>query len=109
MAVTYRVLGQSLPALNTVTTMYTVPVSTQVVTSTLGVCNQSADSGLYRVAIRPNGESLAAKHWIVYDATLPGKTTDALTLGMTLAAGDVVSIFSSNGSMSFHLFGSELT
>ena len=65
---THKVLGQSNPAATTLTTLYTVPSSTSVIASTLAICNQSSSAGTFRVAVRPAGASVAASHYIAFDA-----------------------------------------
>lgn len=109
MAIEYKVLGQSSPSATTATTLYTVPASTSAVTSTLTICNRGASTGTYRVAIRPAGASLANQHYIVYDNTIATKDTIFLTIGASLAATDVVTIYASSGDFSFSLFGSEIS
>jgi hypothetical protein len=108
MATTYKVLGQSNPAATTLTTLYTVPASTSAVCSTLAICNQGV-SALYRVAIRPAGASISAQQYIVYDATINSLDTMFLTIGATLATTDVVSVYAGTSTVSFNLFGSEIT
>ncbi len=110
MATAYKVLAQINPSATTETTLYTVPSSTSAVVSTLAVCNQSGSSGTYRIAVRPAADgSTAAKHWIVYGATVAASDSIMLTLGITLAEGDKVQVYSSSSSMSFSVFGSELS
>ena len=109
MATTYKVLGQSNPSATTATTLYTVPSTTQAVVSTITVCNQAASAATYRVAVRPDGATLAAQHYVVYDASLPANATDTLTLGITLGDTDVITVYASTATMSFSAFGSELS
>lgn len=109
MAIAYKILGQSNPVANTATTLYTVPASTSVVASTLNVCNQSSSSSTFRLAVRPAGEALAAKHYIAYDTVIPALDIISLTIGMALATTDVVTVYASANTMSFNLFGSEIT
>ena len=108
MATTYIVLGQVNPAATTATTLYTVPASTSAVCSTLSICN-IGDSTTYRVAIRPAGASLADIHYIVYDAAIEQYNTTLLTLGITLATTDVVTVYAGTATVVFNLFGSEIT
>jgi hypothetical protein len=108
MATTYKVLGQSKPAATTATTLYTCPSATQTVISSLVVANQAGSGGTYRIAIRPNGASLSGEHYIAYDAPLAANSFVSLTLGLTIDASDVVTIFSSSADMSFNAFGSEI-
>jgi hypothetical protein len=108
MATSYKVLGQSNPSATTATTLYTVPSATEAVVSTITVCNQAASAGTYRIAVRPDGASLAAQHYIAYDVSLPANATDTLTLGITINASDVITVYASSASMSFNAYGSEI-
>ena len=108
MATTYKVLGQSNPSATTLTTLYTVPSATSTVVSTLMICNQASTAASFRVAVRPAGASIASQHYLSYDTVVPANDSIALTLGMTLATTDVVSIYASTTTMSFSLFGSEI-
>jgi hypothetical protein len=105
----YKVLGQSNPSSTTATTLYTVPSATSAVASTLSVCNQGASSATFRVAVRPAGATLAATHYLVFDSSLTANDSAFLTLGMTLATTDVVTVYASSASLSFSLFGSEIS
>lgn len=109
MATTYKVLGQSAPAATTATTLYTVPAATQTVVSTITACNRDTASATYRIAIRPAGAVLANQHYIVYDASLTGNSTDTITLGITLATTDVITVYASTANFSFSAYGSELS
>lgn len=107
MAINYKVLAQASPTAATNTDFYTVPASTSAVGSTLAVCNRGA-SATFRVAIRPAGEALASKHYIVYDNYVEQYDSLFLTLGITLASTDVVTVYSSSANLTFSLFGSEI-
>jgi len=108
MATTYKVLGQSNPAATTATTLYTVPASTATVVSTISICNQASTAATYRIAVRPAGATLAAQHYIVYGATVPASDTTMLTVGLTLATTDVVTVYASSATLSFNAYGSEI-
>lgn len=108
MPTSYKVLGQSNPSATTATTLYTCPSATETVISTITVCNQAATAATYRIAVRPDGAALAAQHYVAYDVSLPGNATDTLTLGITLNASDVVTVYSSTATMSFNAYGSEI-
>lgn len=107
MATTYKTLGQSAPAVTTNTDLYTVPAATQAVCSTLAVCNRGV-STQFRVAVRPAGAALADQHYIVYDNYVNQYDTVFLTLGVTLATTDVVTVYAGAATLSFSLFGSEI-
>jgi hypothetical protein len=108
MATTYKVLGQSAPSATTNTDVYTVPSATEAVISTITVANRAGTSATYRIAIRPNGATIANQHYIAYDAVVPANDTIALTLGITIDAADVVTVYASSANISFNIFGSEI-
>jgi len=109
MATSYKVLGQVNPSATTATTLYTVPSSTQAVVSTIAVSNQAASSATFRIAIRPAGETLDAKHYIAYDSTVAANDSTMLTIGVTLATTDVITVYASSATVSFNAFGSEIS
>jgi hypothetical protein len=108
MANTYKVLGQQAPSATTNTTLYTVPSATSTVCSTLVVCNRETGT-TFRVAVRPGGATISSEHYLAYDTAIEGFDTIFLTMGITLATTDVVTVYSTSGNVSFSLFGSELT
>ena len=109
MPTVYRVLGQSAPSATTDTDLYTVPADTSAVISTIVVANRAETSASYRIAIRPNGATLANQHYIAYDVLIGASDSTALTLGITLAATDIVAVYASTANFSFSVFGSEIT
>jgi hypothetical protein len=109
MATTYKVLGQVAPSATTDTTLYTVPSATESVISTIIVANRNALSATFRIAVRPNGATIANQHYIAYDVAVGGLDSTTLTLGLTLDATDVITVYSSNANLSFNVFGSEIT
>lgn len=108
MATVYKVLGQVKPAATTATTLYTVPGSTSAVCSTLTVCNLGT-STTFRVAVRPAGAALEDKNYIIYENWLNAYDSVFLTLGITLAATDVVTVYAGTATMIFNLYGSEIS
>lgn len=104
----YKVLAQSNPAATTNTTLYTTPSGTAAVISTITVCNQASTAATYRIAVRPAGATLAAVHYIAYDIVIAGNDTTALTLGITVSATDVITVYASSATVSFHAYGSDL-
>jgi hypothetical protein len=109
MAIAYKVLGQSAPSATTNTNIYTVGSGKQAIVSTITVCNRSASARTYRIAIRPAGATLANEHYIAYDVILPASDTVSLTLGITLDATDVVTVYASTTDLSFGIFGTEIS
>lgn len=108
MATTYKVLGQSNPSAASDTTLYTVPAATSTVVSTISVANLGT-TGTFRIAIRPGGASIANQHYLIYELSLNANDSITFTLGITLAATDVITVRASNTSFAFSAFGSELT
>ncbi len=108
MATTYKVLGQSNPAATTNTDLYTVGAGKSAVVSTITITNQAATAATFRIAIRPAGAAIAAQHYISYGSTVAANDTTALTLGITLAATDVITVYASTTTLSFNAFGSEI-
>jgi glucose-6-phosphate dehydrogenase assembly protein OpcA len=109
MPTTYKVLGQQATAATTDTTLYTVPAATSSVISTIVVANRAAVTSTYRIAIRPAGAALADQHYIAYDVTVGAGDSTTLTLGITLAATDVITVRASTVNLTFSAFGSEIT
>ena len=104
----YKVLGQSAPAATTNTDLYTVPAGTSAVCSTLCVVNRGTTTA-FRVAVRPAGATLDLQHYIVYDSVVSRFNSSFMTLGLTLAATDVVTVYSATATLSFSLFGTEIS
>jgi len=116
MASAYKVLGQQVPAATTaagassnLTTLYTATTSLGAVVSSVVICNQSTSAQTYRVSVRVAGAGDTPKQYLAYDVVLGSNATDTLTLGLTLANTDVISIAASSTSVSFSAFGSELS
>lgn len=109
MATTYKVLAQSAPSATTATDIYTVGAGKSAVISTIVVANRATSSATYRIAIRPGGATLANQHYIAYDITVGLSDSTTLTLGITLAATDVITVYGSTANLSFNVFGSEIS
>lgn len=108
MATTYKVLGQSNPAATTLTTLYTVPASTQAVISSISVANLTATAATFRIAVRPAGASITNAHYLGYDITVGASDTTIITVGITMNATDVLSVYGSTANLTFQAFGSEV-
>lgn len=108
MATNYKVLGQANPAATTLTTLYTVPSATQAIVSTIAVTNLSASTITYRIAVRPAGAAISNSHYIAYDTALTANNSTMITIGVTLGATDVVSVYASSNAVNFSAFGTEI-
>ena len=110
MATTYKVLGQLYPTNAAEADLYTVPAATSTVCSTLTVCNDGGTSTRFDLIVRVNGAALSgSSQYLVYGGIVNADETVFLTLGITLGAGDVVTVYSYDGQLAFNLFGSEIT
>lgn len=104
-----KVLGQSIPAAATLTTLYTVPALTSTVMSTIKACNQSPNATTFRVSVAVAGAADTAKQYLYYDVPLAGNDSFSATEGWALTTTDVVRVQAENGLVSFNLFGVEVT
>lgn len=109
MPTNYKVLGQSNPSATTATSLYTVPASTQAVVSTIVVANLANTSATFRIACRVAGATLANSQYIAYDVSVGANDSTALTLGVTLGAADVITVYASTANLTFTAFGSEIS
>ena len=113
MAANYKILGQSTPAANTYTTLYTVPASAQTVVATLNICNLDSSNRAFRIATTKSGVSVStppSNTFIAYETAIPSNDSIALTLGLTLATNDSIVVFAnSTGNIAFSAYGSEVT
>ncbi len=102
-----KVLGQVAPSATTATTLYTVPDLTLTTVSSLVVCNRSGSGVTYRVSVRVSGAGADNKQFLFYDKALAANATDTHVIGMTLNQTDVVTVYGSDGNLTFNLFGVE--
>lgn len=102
-----KVLGQSNPSATTLTTLYTVPSAKEAVVSTISVANLTATAATFRIAIRPAGASITNAHYFAYDITVGASDTTVITVGITLATTDVLSVYASTANLVFQAFGDE--
>ena len=102
---TYKVLAQSAPSATTATTLYTA--SSATIVSSINVANLNSSADTIRIAVRPAGASLANQHYVAYGVQVPPGAFLTLTMGITLANTDVITIYSTTGTSAFSAFGSE--
>lgn len=108
MADTYKVLGQSNPGAAALTSAYTVPAATSAIISSIVITNRSVAT-TFRLAIRLAGAAISNEMYISYDVPIGNNETITLTLGITLAATDIVSVYATLATLSFNIFGVEKT
>lgn len=110
MATAYKILGQNSPSANTATTLYTVPSGNAAVCSSMTICNTEA-SGSANINIQIAVANAASdnKQYLVRNNSVAAQDTLFLTLGVTLAATDVIRVESSAANVAFQVFGSEIS
>lgn len=109
MANAYKVLGQIAPSATTATAIYTVPSATEAVVSSVTIAERGGSAATFRLAVRPNGATLADEHYIAYDVAIAANDTVILTLGITMDATDILQAYASSADLSFNAFGTEIT
>lgn len=105
---TYKVLGQAAPSATSDSDVYTVPSATETVVSTIIVANRANTDGTFRLAVRPDGETIANKHYIAYDTPILANDSITMTVGITMNAADVITAYCSSANMSINVFGTEI-
>lgn len=109
MAEVIKVLGQSDPGATSLTDMYTVPGATSAVASTIQICNRTGNNMQIRVSVAVGGAVDSPEQYILYDVQLLRRDFISATIGLTLAAGDVVRVYTDTAGASFSLFGTEVS
>lgn len=105
----YKILGRKAAAATTAEELYVVPSGSSAVVSTIVIANRSAASKTYRLAIKQtSGTTLGSEHYLAYDVPIAANDSTALTLGITLASGNVVVTYASAADLTITAFGSEL-
>jgi ribosomal protein S2 len=109
MAETLKTLGQVDMGAASLTTLYTVPAATSAVISSVVVCNRNATAITFRLSVRVAALADTPKQYLYYDVPIPGNDTFVATMGITLAATDIIAGYASGTGASFSVFGTELT
>jgi hypothetical protein len=110
MANTYKILGQSNPSAATLTEAYAVPASTQAIISTIMVANRSTVPTSFRLSIQLNNAGDSNEQYIAYDVPIAGNEVIPFNkLGLTLGDTDTVNVYATLATLSFNVFGVEIT
>ena len=108
----YKILGQIQTTANALTTIYTVPASTNTVVTTITICNQSANTVSINVAANVSGSAVTTKNFIVSGYSLGAAETLVLEPRISLNVGSILSanITGANASsnISINAFGVEI-
>ena len=113
MAETQKILDQESPAINTEAAMAAPGTGKTWVVSTLTICNagNAASTARVHACIAGAASSVAqgTSNAIVYEIPVATNETVTLTLGITLAATDILRVRSGAGVLTFTAFGVEIT
>ena len=105
----YKVLAQSAPSAATATDVYTVGSGVETVISTIIIANRAATAGTFRLSVRPNGATQTNAMYCAYDVPVAANDSTTLTLGITMDAADVITVYCSSADMSINIFGTEIS
>ncbi len=113
MAQDFKVLAQSNPSAASLTDAYTVPGGgvLSAVISSIKVANRSASATAFRVSVAIAGAADSNEQYIAYDVPIAGNdVVDVLTDGkITVATTDVVRVYATLATLSFGIFGAEVS
>lgn len=109
MADSIKTLAQSAPLAATLTDIYTVPGATSAAISSIVICNRSATATAFRVAVAVAGAADNVKQYLCYDTPIYGNETKEITLGVAMAATDVLRVYATLATVSFNVFGVEVS
>ena len=108
MANAYKVLGQVADA-----SANNVPLvadqNGETIVSTIVIANREAATNTFRIAVRPGGATLANEHYLAFDSDVLANDSITLTLGITLADDDIITVGASDANVSFSAFGTVIT
>lgn len=110
MPTAYKILGQSAPANTSNADLITVGAGKSQILSTLVIANTTATAATCRVFARIAGAAAATGNAVIYDASIAANSVATFTLGITLAATDVVTVRTGTANaLTFTAFGSEIS
>lgn len=112
MASTYKQLGAAAGngVIGTAANLYSASgiAGTSTIISSVVICNTSSSSATYTIAINTASATYASGRYIVFQATIAGNDTVALTLGLILdPTNRYLNVSSSANTVNFSAYGAE--
>lgn len=108
----YKNLGQVYPASGVLTAAYTVPAGRAAVISSIVVSNaQPRTTGIsdcFNISHAIGGAADTPAQYLYGNINITPTNTFIATVGVTMAAGDVLRVYSQSGVLSFNLYGTEI-
>lgn len=112
MPTTYKQLGAAAGngTIGTAAQLYAASstAGTSTIISSIVICNTSSSAATYRIAVNTASATFAAGRYIVFEATIAGNDTVALTLGVVLdPTNRFLNVSSSTSAVNFSAYGAE--
>jgi hypothetical protein len=112
----YKILGQAFVTPNTLTNVYVTGASTSAILNSIYIANQDTVTSNVQIILRPINESLANRHSIVRNESVPGTSTTVINLGITMGSNVILAVNTSYSAgaagvsnVSYGVFGLEIT
>lgn len=111
MADALKVLGQIIPeAGDGLVPAYTAVTAVGTTISSIVVANLDATVGDYfTIEVAKGGVPHDNTHRLFYKIPIKPRSSRTLTLGITMASGDIMRVASTNGLLAFNIFGVEVS
>ena len=108
MANIHKTLGQINPSANTLTNVYVTGASASAIVGTITIRNLDGANASYSLVVRPNNETINAKHYIVRGGIIPGNELISITGAVTMNAGVILAANTNSSSVTFNAYGVEI-
>ena len=99
-------LGSASPASGAITTLYTCPASYKAVVN-FTATNTSSTSTTIRVYVKSSAAAPAITDAVFYNVTLPANGVPMNWTGITLTAGNTISVYHTGSGINFQVTGVE--
>lgn len=97
-------LAQLAPGAAALTDFYVVPPANSIADGKVIVANRSGND-TFRLSLARGGAADAAGQYLFYDMPVLGADTFTAPFSIAAGAGDVIRVYSTNGNLTFTLFG----
>ena len=111
MARSFKRLDSTTVAANTDTALYTTPLATQAIVSTIVACNTGASDRTFRVAYvdSTNIADVTTDDYLLYDITVTANNSYIATIGITMAPQHTIMVRASHAEVVFNCYGEEIS
>ena len=98
-------LGQLIPSINTLTTLFTMPDGYQGSVTSIYVCNQTNTLASFDILIAVDGASFNINQYLYYQCLIDAMDSYIVTTAITMGPGDQLWVNTPNTPVSFSAFG----